>query len=103
MILGPDFRMLIKSAGWNQRKLSAKLGYSEGWLSNIIRGKRDMKLSDFRTIVEATGVPPHRLLGIELPSGGTDWVRMVRELDKAIPKEARELLMQLWGTKNKEG
>ena len=100
MSLGPDFRGLIKEAGWNQRTLSRKLGYHESWLSKIVNKKRDMKLSEFRSICEITGIPPHRLLGLELPGTQTDEERLVEELSKVLSPNVMEMLMKKWNEKN---
>jgi len=55
--LGADLRALRKARGMTLSTLSAKLGRSVGWLSQVERDKSEPSISDLRQIAASLGVP----------------------------------------------
>lgn len=80
-----DFPTLIeevrRARGWTQRQLATAAGYSQSWVSNVLRRKHSLTIDQVREISHRIGVPVHLLrFGTE---AGDDPVRR-RDFGKAM-------------------
>lgn len=92
-----DFPTLLdeirRTRGWTQRQLATAVGYSQSWVSNVLRRQQSLSIDQVREISHRIGIPVQLLrLGIE---GGEDPVKR-RDFGKAmalalIPLPARPL------------
>lgn len=54
-----DFvRLKIRSTGHFQNAVERRLGWGEGYLSQLLRGNQDLKVKHVYAILRAIGVPP---------------------------------------------
>lgn len=79
-----DFPVLLEAVrraqGWSQSELAGVAGYSQSWVSRVIRGQQSLTLGQAREIAVRVGIPVHLLrLGSE---GGDDPARR-RDFGKA--------------------
>jgi transcriptional regulator with XRE-family HTH domain len=60
-----DFATLLREAGrahsWNQKQLALAVGYSQSWVSNVLRNKQALTVDQVREISNRIGVPVHLL------------------------------------------
>jgi transcriptional regulator with XRE-family HTH domain len=80
-----DFPVLLEEVrlahGWTQRQLAAATGYSQSWVSNVLRGKQALTVDQVREISHRTGIPVHLLrFGT---NGGEEPVKR-RDFGKAV-------------------
>jgi transcriptional regulator with XRE-family HTH domain len=80
-----DFATLLneirKAHGWTQKQLALAVGYSQSWVSNVLRGQQALTVDQAREISRRIGVPVHLLrLG---DSGGDDPTKR-RDFGKAM-------------------
>jgi transcriptional regulator with XRE-family HTH domain len=81
-----DFATLleeIKQAhGWTQKQLASAVGYSQSWVSNVLRNQQALTVDQVREISHRLGVPVH-LLRFGEPGGGDDPTKR-RDFGKAM-------------------
>ena len=99
LIEAQEFKRLLRAAGWNQKKLCEALGYSQGWLSRIIHGAREMNCKELIQISDLTGISPLRILGYtprEAPpaDAGSD-EQISKELAEILPEPLLEKLVKI--------
>ncbi len=58
-----------KAHGWTQADLAGVVGYSQSWVSKVLRGKHALTLEQARTLAARAGVPVHLL---RLGDGGRE-------------------------------
>jgi len=60
-----DFAALLeeirRARGWTQRQLASAVGYSQSWVSNVLRGQQALTVDQVREISRRLGVPVHLL------------------------------------------
>ena len=85
----------LRTEGWTQRRLCAKLGYDESWLSKIKHAGRGMDLTILIRICEVTGIPPEKLLaGYPCPKKAETEAEQIARLLKDIPPDdVRRLIL----------
>src|SRR6266568_211139 len=80
-----DFAVLIeqirRERGWTQAELAGAVGYSQSWVSKVLRGKQVLTLDQAREVARLLEMPVHLLrLG---EAGGEDTAKR-RDLGKAL-------------------
>ena len=50
-----------KARGWTQVELAGVAGYSQSWVSKVLRGKHALTLEQARTLAARAGIPVHLL------------------------------------------
>jgi transcriptional regulator with XRE-family HTH domain len=66
--------------GWTQAQLAAEVGYSQSWVSKVMRGKQVLTLDQAREVSGRLGIPVHLLrfgLGGEDPAKRRDFGKAV--------------------------
>ena len=80
-----DFATLLKEIrrahGWTQKQLALAVGYSQSWVSNVLRGQQALTVDQVREISRRIGVPVH-LLRFGDPGGDDPTKR--RDFGKAM-------------------
>lgn len=80
-----DFAALLEEIrqahGWTQRQLALAVGYSQSWVSNVLRGQQALTVDQVRVISRRIGVPVH-LLRFGDPGGDDPTKR--RDFGKAM-------------------
>jgi transcriptional regulator with XRE-family HTH domain len=80
-----DFATLLgeirRAHGWTQKQLAASVGYSQSWVSNVLRGRQALTVDQVRDISRKLGVPLHLLRFSD--SGGDDPTKR-RDFGKAM-------------------
>src|SRR5262245_50598046 len=80
-----DFAMLMKEIrrahGWTQKQLASAVGYSQSWVSNVLRGRQALTVDQVREISRKLGIPVH-LLRFSDPGGDDPTKR--RDFGKAM-------------------
>lgn len=80
-----DFATLLeeirRAHGWTQKQLAAAVGYSQSWVSNVLRGRQALTIDQVRDISRKLGVPVHLLRFGD--SGGDDPTKR-RDFGKAM-------------------
>ena len=60
-----DFSTLLeeikRAHGWTQKQLASEVGYSQSWVSNVLRGQQALTVDQVREISRKLGVPVHLL------------------------------------------
>jgi len=60
-----DFATLLeeirRAHGWTQKQLALAVGYSQSWVSNVLRGQQALTVDQVRDISRRIGVPVHLL------------------------------------------
>src|SRR5215472_9966057 len=69
-----------KARGWTQAELAGVIGYSQSWVSKVLRGRQALTLEQARDVAARAGIPVH-LLRLGDP-GGEDPAKR-REFTKA--------------------
>jgi transcriptional regulator with XRE-family HTH domain len=80
-----DFATLLeeirRAHGWTQKQLASAVGYSQSWVSNVLRGRQALTVDQVRDISRKLGVPVH-LLRFSDPGGDDPMKR--RDFGKAM-------------------
>ena len=80
-----DFATLLeeirRAHGWTQKQLASAVGYSQSWVSNVLRGRQALTIDQVRDISRKLGVPVHLLRFGD--SGGDDPTKR-RDFGKAM-------------------
>jgi transcriptional regulator with XRE-family HTH domain len=80
-----DFATLLEEIriahGWTQKQLALAVGYSQSWVSNVLRGQQVLTVDQVREISHRIGVPVH-LLRFGTPGGDDPTKR--RDFGKAM-------------------
>jgi transcriptional regulator with XRE-family HTH domain len=60
-----DFATLLeevrRARGWTQRQLAQEAGYSQSWVSNVLRGEQALTVDQVREVSRRIGIPLHLL------------------------------------------
>ena len=79
-LAGCDFSMLLeeirRARGWTQAELASQVGYSQSWVSKVLRRKQVLNLDQAREVSRRLGIPVHLLrfgLGGEVPAKRRDF------------------------------
>jgi transcriptional regulator with XRE-family HTH domain len=84
-LAGCDFATLLEEIrqahGWTQKQLASAVGYSQSWVSNVLRGQQALTVDQVREISRKLGVPVH-LLRFSDPGGDDPTKR--RDFGKAM-------------------
>src|SRR5215472_13243907 len=60
-----DFASLLKEIrrahGWSQKQLASAVGYSQSWVSNVLRRQQALNVDQVREVSRRLGVPVHLL------------------------------------------
>lgn len=101
-------RLRIVASGMTQRAVERKLGWSAGYVSQLLRGNQDLKLKQIYAILKAIGVPSEDLLAdfararapcaegrLSLPYVGALRTRFEEPAYRQQPMDLQELLTQL--------
>jgi transcriptional regulator with XRE-family HTH domain len=79
-----DFPVLLeeirRARGWTQAQLAAEVGYSQSWVSKVMRGKQVLTLDQAREVSGRLGIPVHLL---RFGWGGEDPAKR-RDFGKAV-------------------
>lgn len=70
-----------RAHGWTQKQLALAVGYSQSWVSNVLRGRQSLTVDQVREISRKLGVPVH-LLRFSNPEGDDPTKR--RDFGKAM-------------------
>ncbi len=70
-----------RAHGWTQKQLALAVGYSQSWVSNVLRGRQALTVDQVREISRKLGVPVH-LLRFSDPGGDDPTKR--RDFGKAM-------------------
>jgi len=80
-----DFSTLLeeirRAHGWTQKQLASAVGYSQSWVSNVLRGQQALTVDQVREISRKLGVPVHLLRFSD--TGGDDPTKR-RDFGKAM-------------------
>jgi len=80
-----DFATLLeeirRAHGWTQKQLASAVGYSQSWVSNVLRGQQALTVDQVREISRKLGVPVHLLRFSDM--GGDDPTKR-RDFGKAM-------------------
>lgn len=80
-----DFATLLeeirRARGWTQKQLASAVGYSQSWVSNVLRSQQPLTVDQVREISRRIGVPVH-LLRLGDPGGDEPTKR--RDFGKAM-------------------
>ena len=60
-------RELIRASGISQRRLEERLGFSRGYLSQLLGGTVEIKMWQFLSLLESLDIEPSRLFGELFP------------------------------------
>ncbi len=90
-----DFAVLLeeirRAHGWTQAELASEVGYSQSWVSKVLRGKQVLNLAQAREVSRGLGIPVHLLrfgLVVISPAGTS----RRRENRVGLPADAGALL-----------
>jgi transcriptional regulator with XRE-family HTH domain len=75
------FEEVKRARGWTQRQLAQAVGYSQSWVSNVLRRQQPLTIDQVREISRRIGVPVH-LIRLTNP-GGEDPTKR-RDFGKAM-------------------
>ncbi|GAA0912616.1 hypothetical protein GCM10009560_03540 [Nonomuraea longicatena] len=50
-----------RAMGWTQKQLADATGYSQSWISKVLRGHQPLTLEQVRRVSERLGIPLHLL------------------------------------------
>jgi transcriptional regulator with XRE-family HTH domain len=70
-----------RARGWTQRQLAQEAGYSQSWVSNVLRGQQALTVNQAREVSRRIGIPLH-LLRLGDPGGDDPTKR--RDFGKAM-------------------
>src|SRR5260370_41220687 len=80
-----DFATLLeeirRAHGWTQKQLASAVGYSQSWVSNVLRGQQALTVDQVREISRKLGVPVHLL---RFSDTGGDYPTKRRDFGKAM-------------------
>lgn len=65
LMRGERVKAALKASGITQRNLAERLHFTPNYISQVIRGKRNLTATMAREIADLTGVRPEYLLGID--------------------------------------
>lgn len=90
-----DFPVLLReirrARGWTQAELAHEVGYSQSWVSKVLRGKQALNLDQAREVSRRLGIPVHLLRfgpGSEAPAKRRDFGKAAALAVLAWPKLA---------------
>ena len=90
-----DFPVLLeeirRARGWTQAELAGEAGYSQSWVSKVMRGKQVLTLDQVREVSRRLGIPVHLLrlgLGGEDPAKRREFGQAVALAGLAWPRQA---------------
>jgi transcriptional regulator with XRE-family HTH domain len=69
-----------KASGWTQAELAGVVGYSQSWVSKVLRGRQALTLEQARNLAARAGIPVHLL---RLGDGGEEDPAKRREFGRA--------------------
>jgi transcriptional regulator with XRE-family HTH domain len=88
-----DFPVLLReirrARSWTQGELADELGYSQSWVSKMLRGKQTLNLDQAREVSRRLGIPVHLLRlgpGSEEPAKRRDFAKAAALAPLAWPK-----------------
>jgi transcriptional regulator with XRE-family HTH domain len=88
-----DFPVLLeeirRARGWTQAELADEVGYSQSWVSKVMRGKQVLTIDQAREVSRRLGIPVHLLrfgLGGEDPAKRRDFGKAVALAVLAWPR-----------------
>jgi len=65
-LAGCDFSMLLeeirRARGWTQAELASQVGYSQSWVSKVLRRKQVLNLDQAREVSRRLGIPASVLM-----------------------------------------
>lgn len=80
-----DFRVLLEAIrrerGWSQAELAEAAGYSQSWVSKVLRGRQELNLGQARELARRLGIPVHLL---RLGDAGGEGPARRRDFGKAL-------------------
>lgn len=80
-----DFAVLMEAIrrehGWTQAELAEVAGYSQSWVSKVLRGRQELNLGQARAMAHRLGIPVHLL---RLGGAGGEIPAKRREFGKAL-------------------
>jgi len=82
----------IKAKGWKPVRLAREFGYSDAWISNIMKGKRSLDVNTLIKIAEILDIDPASLLpgtNPEKKPAFDEYIRNIvrEEIEKAVKKK----------------
>jgi transcriptional regulator with XRE-family HTH domain len=88
---------IMNERRWTQHQLAGVLGYSQSWVSNVMRGTQSLTLGQARSIARKFGVPFRKLTitssgNAELPSHNSPAGRSVASVGDKTEDGARNLI-----------
>lgn len=80
-----DFPVLLEAIrrerGWSQAELAEAAGYSQSWVSKVLRGRQELNLGQAREVARRLGIPVHLL---RLGDAGGEGPAKRRDFGKAL-------------------
>jgi transcriptional regulator with XRE-family HTH domain len=77
----------LKAKGWKPVKLAREFGYSDAWISNIMKGKRSLDINTLIKIAEILHVEPSSLLPHANPEPKPEFEDYIRSIVREVVKE----------------
>jgi transcriptional regulator with XRE-family HTH domain len=78
-------RILLRFSKIQNREIEKKLGFSAGYLSRLMSGKIDVKISHVLDLAAVLDLSPHELFAIALPPPVQGPSRGLRQLQRIVP------------------
>jgi transcriptional regulator with XRE-family HTH domain len=78
-------RILLRFSKIQNREIEKKLGFSAGYLSRLLSGRIDVKLSHILDLAAILELSPHELFAIALPPQVQGPSRGLRQLQRIVP------------------
>jgi transcriptional regulator with XRE-family HTH domain len=78
-------KILLRFSKVQNQEIEKKLGFSGGYMSRLLSGKIDIKISHILDIAEILKIHPHELFAIAFPQGVTGQSPGLHSLQKVLP------------------
>lgn len=93
-----EIRRMLDDSGLSQRVVERRSGFSPGYLSQLLSGRRDLKLWHVLAILGALERPPGELFGRVYPERRFPALEQFRKTSRPLSEETDELLERLYGS-----
>jgi len=78
-------KILLRSAKIQNQEIEKKLGFSGGYMSRLLSGKIDIKISHVLDLAAILDLWPHELFAIVLPPARSGPSRGLQHIQKVLP------------------
>lgn len=93
-----EIRRMVGSSGLSHRVVETRAGFSRGYLSQLLSGRRDLKIRHVLAILGAIDRLPGELFGRVYPERRFPALSHFQETSSPLSEETGELLERLYGS-----